>query len=175
MAGGKAKTKEAVYAGASEILRNPKVKAFLESVINGQITSKILEREEALELLTSIARSNITDVCCITEDGLQIRPDLTEENACCIKEIIYSNQGVRIKLHSSLDAIKTLARIQGWEMPKQEGVEDIEINKPETDTIKLARKVLFVLRKAAAQQNRRKAERSECSLSDSGHSLKSSK
>ena len=51
-AGGKAKTENAQVSSASEILTNPNVKAFYDSLIAQSATSAILTRTEALEILS---------------------------------------------------------------------------------------------------------------------------
>ncbi|MBP6120768.1 MULTISPECIES: terminase small subunit [Providencia] len=57
-AGYKAKTEETARSCASEILTNPNVKSFLDSVNETAISSAIMTREEALERLSSIGRSS---------------------------------------------------------------------------------------------------------------------
>lgn len=53
-AGGKAKTETAQNQSASEILSNPNVKAFYESLINEKTKKSIMTRDEALIVLAEI-------------------------------------------------------------------------------------------------------------------------
>jgi phage terminase small subunit len=58
---GKAKTDNAAQAGASEILSNPKVKAFMDNVMQSRLTDSIADRNEVLEKLTTIIREKPGD------------------------------------------------------------------------------------------------------------------
>lgn len=54
-AGGKAKTKESAEATVSELLSNPKVKAFLDSMKAAAVSDAVMSRERMLELQSQIA------------------------------------------------------------------------------------------------------------------------
>ena len=55
-AGGRAKSESSARATVSELLVNPKVKAFMDSVNKGRMKGAIATREEILEKLTGIIR-----------------------------------------------------------------------------------------------------------------------
>lgn len=55
-AGYKAKNEETAYASASRMLRNVKVKAYIDSVLNDISKRTIMDASEALEILTRIGR-----------------------------------------------------------------------------------------------------------------------
>ena len=60
-AGGKAKTPATQDSSASEILSNPKVRAFYDSLMESATSAAILTREEALQILSINAK--LADEC----------------------------------------------------------------------------------------------------------------
>jgi phage terminase small subunit len=61
-AGGKAKTENTQKSSASEILTNPDVMAFITSLNESAVKSSVMSREEAMNILSSMARTTIRDV-----------------------------------------------------------------------------------------------------------------
>lgn len=61
-AGGKAKTDAVADSCVSELLNNPKVKAFMDSMYAAQANSSIMTRDEALSILADIARAPLVSV-----------------------------------------------------------------------------------------------------------------
>ncbi len=96
-AGGKAKTKGAQESGVSEILSNPKVKSFMDSMKGESLSRAIMSRDEMMERLTALASINMQDL-------INARPDeLTELKA-----------GYDLKLKAALGAMKQLADLTGY-------------------------------------------------------------
>lgn len=134
-AGGRAKTDNTADASVSEILCNPKVKAFYESLIKQVESDSIMSREECLERLTRIGRSSVKDLA--TFRRVQVGDDengdpvyqsvwefkndgeLTEEQAELIHELSATRSGIKLRMHSAPEAIKTIAAMQGYEAPKK--------------------------------------------------------
>ena len=87
---GKAKTDNAAQAGASEILSNPKVKAYMDSVMQSRLTDSIADRNEILEKLT---------------EHMRMEPD---ENLDAIAVI-----------QRSQEAIKQLRAMQGYDQAQR--------------------------------------------------------
>lgn len=133
-AGGKAKTQEAKEASASEILSNLKVRSFMDSIKQASVSSAIMSREEMLERLSGLARTNMSDlitwhvVHSTNDDGEEVEQSLwtVKESAmvdpikvASISEVTAGRGGLKIKQHSPLAAMKQLAELAGYEAPKK--------------------------------------------------------
>lgn len=146
---GKAKTLKTQEACASELLSNPKVKNFIKSMANHIVNPAIMSREEMLERLSGMARTDMSDlitwgiqgdteVAVISEDGEELDPEDIPENqgeqsvwvikpsalqdpnkVASIAEVSAGKEGIKIKQHSPLAAMKQLAELAGYEAPKQ--------------------------------------------------------
>lgn len=133
-AGGKANTTENnTDVCAHEILRNPNVKAFMDSMKLQAVSDAIMSREEAAKILTQLSRGNITDIVKFQtvvagknmetgEDVYQtawaIDEDLQENNPeklIIISELEVGKSGPKIKQHSKTAAIAQLSKMMGWE------------------------------------------------------------
>lgn len=131
-AGGGAKTDESADATASEILSNPTVKAFMDSMKTQAVSDAIMGREEMLARLSLYARKGVKDIVKFKtavigkdmesgEDVLQTGwfiPDSilqNEEDLSIISELEVGKFGPKIKTHSSLQAMAQIAKMQGYE------------------------------------------------------------
>jgi phage terminase small subunit len=134
-AGGKAKTESAQDAASSTMLSNVKVRAFHDSLIGSKMVSSIMERDEALAILSTNARVKMTDVADYKfvevgrdKDGQPIMQtvwtmkdskDIDPNVISCIKSVTMTKQGPKIELHDQQGAIKQLSSLQGWDAPKR--------------------------------------------------------
>jgi phage terminase small subunit len=59
---GSAKSDTAADTSASEIMNNPKVKSFMDSMQKQAVSDAIMSREEAMKILTTLGRGNLTDI-----------------------------------------------------------------------------------------------------------------
>ena len=134
-AGGKAATPEAQDAAASRMLSDVKVKAFYEAMLETKTIDSIMERDEALEILSTNARVKMTDVADYgfvevgkDEDGNPIMQtvwtmkdskDIDPKVISCIKSVTMTKQGPKIELHDQQGAIKQLTDLQGWSSAKK--------------------------------------------------------
>ncbi len=131
--GGKAKTKAAQEAGASELLSNPKVKAFLDTMKHAAVTSAVMSREEMLERLSNLSRVNMSDLITwhtttIEKPNRDGELEEVEQSIWSIKEsaeqdpyamasiaeVTAGKDGFKIKQHSPLAAMKQLAEMAGY-------------------------------------------------------------
>lgn len=127
---GKAKSDNSRRASASEILTNPNVVAFIES-FNSQIVSQaIMGREEMLERLTLMARSNVTDLVEINNNvvvddpeqgkimqsfwSLKDKENMPEGALSSIHELTSGKEGLKIKVHDQKAAMKQIADLEGF-------------------------------------------------------------
>lgn len=137
LAGGKAKDDPGADMSASQIISNPKVKAFMDSMKRQAISDAIMTREEAMAKLSLIARTDLKDIVKFstatigkdmeTGDDLnqtawEINADLQANNddkLSIISELEVGKFGPKIKTHNQLAAIKQLAELQGWNAAKK--------------------------------------------------------
>lgn len=131
--GGKAVTETAIDSGASEILRNPQVKAFMDAMKKQAVTDAMMTREEAMLILSALGRGRLTDIVkfrtvCVGKDLITgedahqtvwaIDEDLQDtdpDKLIIISELEVGKNGPKIKQHSKVGAIQQLAKMQGWE------------------------------------------------------------
>lgn len=134
-AGGTAKSDRSASACVSEILTNPNVKAALEGLQQAAVTSAVMSRAEALEMLSRIARTPLsalvdfekvpvktdeeTGEVLATQTVWNIRDSAQQDPAALalISELEVGKHGPKIKTHSQLQALQQLAKMQGWEAP----------------------------------------------------------
>lgn len=123
------KTKSSWQNTGRNWMRRPAVIEFLESLNVQRVRSGIMDRDEALRRLSTLARGSIADfmdfdtVTVMGSDGvereqtvwsLKSSDDMDPEMVACIAELTSGAGGNRIKIHPSLLALKQLAEMQGW-------------------------------------------------------------
>lgn len=132
-AGYKPKNENDAASCASRLSRNVKVKAFIDSVREASVSDAIMSREEMLETLSSLARTNLTDLVEFAtyelEEGVKQSawhvPDSILQDPkklAAISELSAGKDGIKIKQHSRLQAMKQIADIQGYEAPKKQDI-----------------------------------------------------
>lgn len=132
-AGGKGATESAIDSSSSEILRNLQVKAFMDSMKLQAVSDAIMSREEAMKILTTLGRGNLTDIVKfrtvhvgqnaetgddVHQTAWMIDEDLQQndpEKLMIISELEVGKNGPKIKQHSKVAAIAQLAKMGGWE------------------------------------------------------------
>jgi phage terminase small subunit len=133
-AGGKAKG-EGVHSKAAVMVRNGNVQAFLKSVQYEAINEAIMTRTEALERLSKMGRTSLTDIAefrnsMIGEDeegqpvfqaSWSFRDSALQdpEAMAAVAELTTGKDGIKLKMHDPKIAIKQLGEMQGWEAPKK--------------------------------------------------------
>ena len=132
-AGGKGTTETTIDSGASEILRNPQVKAFMDAMKKQAVSDAMMTRDEAIQILSALGRGRLTDIVkfrtlCVGKDPITgedvhqtvwtIDENLQEsdpDKLIIISELEVGKNGPKIKQHSKIGAIQQLAKMQGWE------------------------------------------------------------
>jgi phage terminase small subunit len=129
-AGGTAKNDGAADSSAYEILSNPQVVAFMDAMKEEAVSAAVMTRTEAMEKLSVLARTDIKDLVefgeyelgndgegnPVIQSSWRIRDSAMQDPAkmAAIAELTASKEGIKIKTHSPLSAIKQLADMQGW-------------------------------------------------------------
>lgn len=131
-AGGSAKTDESADATASEILSNPTVKAFMDSMKLQAVSDAIMSREEMAARLTLLSRKGVKDIVrfktVVVGKDMETGEDLQqtgwwipdsilqdEDSLSIISELEVGKFGPKLKTHSSLQAMAQLAKLQGYD------------------------------------------------------------
>lgn len=134
-AGGTSKSDDVADATASELLSNPKVKAFMDAMKEAAVSEAVMTRTEAMEKLSALARTDLKDLVefgeyelgddgegnPVIQSSWRIRDSALQDPAkmAAISELTASKEGIKIKTHSPLAAIKQLADMQGWDAAKK--------------------------------------------------------
>lgn len=135
-AGGTAKSDASADSAVSTMLSDVKVKEFADSLVSKVASDAIMSREQALERLSLMADTRITDilefeaveVVAKGKDGedetktetiwrLKDSAELQERAAAAIKSVTMTKFGPKVELHDAASAIAQIAKMQGWEAP----------------------------------------------------------
>lgn len=126
----KIKNKATGEANASRMLSDAKVKAFLDSMKEVAINDAIMSRQEMMERLSNFGRTNLHDLIewaemeSESEEGepikqsvWMVKPSAMQDpnKMAAIAELNASKEGIKIKTHSQLAAMKQLAQLAGYE------------------------------------------------------------
>lgn len=138
-AGGKAKG-DGAHSKAAQIVRNSKVQTFLSAVQYQAINEAIMTRTEALERLSKMGRTSLTDIaefrnCMIGEDeegqpvfqaSWSFKDSALQdpEAMAAVAELTTGKDGIKLKMHDPKAAIKQLGEMMGWDAPKRTEVSD---------------------------------------------------
>lgn len=132
-AGGSANSDDAADVVASRMLSDVGVRAFMDSMKVQAVSDAIMSREEAMKILTTLGRGNLTDIVKFktshvgqnaeTGDDVHqttwtIDEELQQndpEKLMIISELEVGKNGPKIKQHSKVAAIAQLAKMGGWE------------------------------------------------------------
>lgn len=108
-----------------------KIRARLKQLNAKAVTDAVMTRQEAMERLSGIARTDLADLVefgtyelgndhegnPIIQSAWKIKDSALQdpEKLAAIAELTAGRDGVKIKTHSPLQAIQQLAKMQGWE------------------------------------------------------------
>lgn len=120
---------ETVNKRASELLDNGAIAGRLDELTKQATTSAVMTRTEAIEKLSLIADTALTDLLEFdqheveTLDGpvretiwrMKDSDGIAERAAVAIKSVTMTKFGPKIEMHDKLNAIQQLAKLQGWE------------------------------------------------------------
>ncbi len=134
-AGGTASSDESADSAAHTMLSNIQVVAFMDAMKEAAVSEAVMTRTEAMEKLSALARTDLKDLVefgeyelgsdaegnPIVQSSWRIRDSALQDPAkmAAISELTASKEGIKIKTHSPLAAIKQLADMQGWDAAKK--------------------------------------------------------
>ena len=73
----------------------------------------IVKCSDVIEELACIAFSDITDYCSFNSQGIQLKDSESMPNTGAIAEVTQTQHGVKLKLHSKMTALETVAKYLG--------------------------------------------------------------
>lgn len=129
-AGGEAKDGDVADASAARMLADVKVRSFYDALLASAANSAVMTRQEALERLSNVARTDLADLVEFgsyevgSEDGQpviqatwKIKDSVLQDKnkMALISELSAGRDGIKIKTHSPLQAIQQLSKMQGWD------------------------------------------------------------
>lgn len=121
---------ETVNKRASELLDNGAIAGRLQELNAAAVSAAVMTRQEALERLTMVARTDLADLVefgtyevgeqdgePIIQASWRIKDSALQDpkKMAAISELAAGRDGIKIKTHSPLQAIQQLAKMQGWE------------------------------------------------------------
>lgn len=120
-----------INVNASKLLANTKVALRLKELNSKAVTAAVMTRQEALERLSGIARTDLADLLefgthelgsdddgnPIIQTTWKVKDSAMQdpEKLSAIAELTSGRDGIKIKTHSPLQAMQQLAKMQGWE------------------------------------------------------------
>lgn len=118
-----------IWEEASKLLSSPKVAQRLIELNSKAVSSAVMTRQRALERLSLIAETSITDILEFDQQELEgpegpVREtiwrmkdsaEIPEIAAATIKSVTMTKFGPKIEMYDRLSAIQQLAKMQGWE------------------------------------------------------------
>lgn len=134
---------ESVAVAASRALSNAKVALRVSELRERSQTAAVMSRQEALERLTRIGRTSLSDLIdwrtvelgrdddgnLIQQTSWALKDSVAQDpgSLSLISELSATKDGIKIKTHSQLQAIQQLAKMQGWDI---QGLEtDLELKR----------------------------------------------
>lgn len=122
---------ETINKRASELLDNGEIAGRLAELNQAAVTAAVMTRQEALEKLSALARTDLKDLVefgqyeigqdddgnPVIQSSWKIKDSALQDpvKLSAISELTAGRDGIKIKTHSPLSAIQQLAKMQGWE------------------------------------------------------------
>lgn len=110
---------------------HPKVKAYLDAMEESFVSDAIMTKQEAMLKLSVLGRGSFASMCdfqtvsiALDEDGNDVLQSvwkikdaalLDPAQLACISELSATGQGLKMKIHSPVQAIQQLAAMAGWQ------------------------------------------------------------
>ena len=135
---GKAKKLQTMEVTVSRMLSNAKVKAFISSMKEVAVSDAVMSCQEMKERLSNLARTDMNDLVEwqevdskddegneFTQSMWRVKPSVMQDKVAMssISELAATKDGIKIKQHSPLAAMKQLADLAGYEAPKKVDVD----------------------------------------------------
>lgn len=164
---------ETVHKRASELMANGAVTGRIEFLRKASESKHIMSRQEALERLSDIGRTNLHELVefgtyeagmddegnPVVQASWRFKDSALQDpkKMAAIAELVAGKDGLKIKLHSPLQAIQQIAKMQGWD--KAPGLDfDLEIKRLTAEKMRLEVEAMMGKDKAETSGQNRPAE-----------------
>lgn len=123
---------ETVNRNAKALLDNNKIATRLKELNSKAVTDAVMTRQEALEKLTAVARTDLSDLVefgehvageddsgqPVIQTTWRIKDSAMQDpvKLVAIAELTAGRDGLKIKTHSPLQAMQQLAKMLGWDI-----------------------------------------------------------
>ena len=119
-----------LYARAKELFENPRVAARVRALRQQSMDAAVLDRQEALAILSDIARGQISNY--LDDDGAIDPRAIKAMGGPDIERLeLHTAQGRQkalLRLRDPIRAIDRIARLEGWDEPERLGVGQVTIS-----------------------------------------------
>ncbi|MCW8158988.1 terminase small subunit [Stutzerimonas stutzeri] len=120
-----------IHNKASALMARGEVRVRVEQLRAKAETASVMSRQEALERLSTFARTDLSDLVefgsyelgeqdgqPVIQSAWKIRDSVLQDpkKLAAISELSAGRDGIKIKTHSPLQAIQQLAKLQGWDV-----------------------------------------------------------
>jgi len=120
-----------IHNKASALMAKGEVRVRVEQLRAKAETASVMSRQEALERLSTFARTDLSDLVefgsyelgeqdgqPVIQSAWKIRDSVLQDpkKLAAISELSAGRDGIKIKTHSPLQAIQQLAKLQGWDV-----------------------------------------------------------
>lgn len=143
---------ESINRNAKKLLDNIKIVSRLSELRAASETKHIMSRQEALERLSDIGRTSLHELVefgtydagmdddgnPLTQASWRFKDSALQDpkKMAAIAELVAGKDGLKIKLHSPLQAIQQIAKMQGWD--KAPGLEfDLEAKRLAVEKLRM--------------------------------------
>lgn len=119
---------ESINSKAYELLRNGDITVRIKQLQKDLRDRSDLNKDEAVDILTNIARANVVDMLEIKRTDkyrIFLIKDLTKLPTpfqLAIQSVKSTDKGFEVKMYSKIDALDRLSKMMGWDAPEKKDI-----------------------------------------------------
>lgn len=122
---------ETVANNAYVLMQNSEILTRIQELKDMAVSDVVMTRQEALERLSAIARSSITDIAEFRESQvgedengepvlmttwrIKNSDEIDSKSSLIVKSVTATKFGPKLEVHDQMSAIQQLSKMQGWE------------------------------------------------------------
>jgi len=122
---------DTIANNAYKLLQNNDILTRVEELKDMARSKAVMSRQEALELLSTIARTSVSDIAEFSEvetgedeEGNPVSSttwrilnssEISKEASLSIKSVTATKMGPKLEMHDRLSALQQLSKMEGWE------------------------------------------------------------
>lgn len=126
-----------IHRKAFELLENGKITARVRELQEELQQRSNITKDDAVRELTNIIRARVTDVLKIDDQVVTIKDiqSLPDDIVTSISSVKNTPTGVEVRFYDKLNALDRLAKMMGWDSPKEMKIDFNNLTDEEIDTI----------------------------------------